>query len=149
MHHGRERSFSSAFACVMPSASAATSAWNDHFTTSNHRSSPCRTAGVSASVLSSAGKMTKSSGLAASVARTEASAEASVTRPSHRPEKNAARVASTLSYMTGRSSRFLARDTSATVTSVVEPVWTQMEAPRMPPISATPASRRTSTPGYS
>src|SRR5437867_2080398 len=62
-------SIASTLAWVMPSCSPISMAWNDHLTMSNHWSSPWRTAGVKADTSPVAGKMTKSSGLAANQER--------------------------------------------------------------------------------
>lgn len=70
-------------------------------------------------------------------------------RPSQRPEKNAWREAATLSNSTVFRPSLNLRDRSATVTSLVEPVCTQMVAPFMSLVWVMPRSLRTMKASYS
>ena len=72
---------------VMPISSASSIANIDHFTTSNQRSSPWRTAGPSGSLEMISGRMMCSSGLGAREARVEIRPEWSVVYTSQRPAK--------------------------------------------------------------
>ena len=68
----------STLAWVMPYSSASTSANTTHLTIAKNSSSPRRTDGPSGSLEISSGRITWSSGLPASLLRTEARPEASV-----------------------------------------------------------------------